>query len=85
MYLTYIQVPTHCRFLFITWEWELSIEQVIVKYRVSGLIQVKQKLRGWVKVNENSDKDVNLTVMVNPTKRESQQEKLERYFLECVS
>ena len=28
---------------------------------------------------------VNLTVRVNTTKRENQQEKLERYFLECVS
>ena len=28
---------------------------------------------------------VNLTLMVNPTKRESQQAKLEIYFLECVS
>ena len=28
---------------------------------------------------------VNLTVRVNPTKRESHREKMERYFLECVS
>ena len=27
---------------------------------------------------------VNLTVRMNPTKRESQREKLETYFLECV-
>ena len=28
---------------------------------------------------------VNLTVRVNPTKRESQRAKLERYFIQCVS
>ena len=28
---------------------------------------------------------VNLTLRVNPTKQESQQAKLERYFIECVS
>ena len=28
---------------------------------------------------------VNLTVRVNPTKRDSQRAKMERYFLECVS
>ena len=32
-----------------------------------------------------TDNVVNLTVRVNPTKRESQRAKLERYFLECVS
>ena len=31
------------------------------------------------------DEGVNLTIRVNPAKRESQREKLERYFLECIS
>ena len=29
--------------------------------------------------------DVNLTIRVNPTKQESQQAQLERYFLRCIS
>ena len=43
----------------------------------------------WVKycivAHNVESRTVNLTVRANPTKRESQRTKLERYFLECVS
>ena len=48
--------------------------------KVSGIFRPRS-----MSVIINSYISVNLTVMVNPTKRENQRAKLERYFLECVS